>query len=131
MGKLGRTPKQQTDMICGMIPNSTRSFAVSAIGGSALFLFLAFSAYIAGYFLLPNKDGLYQGEWQFEMFKPAMYAQRWITRQEVSSGCIYSDGMHRSITLSYPPLDRSRRRSLPLPISGDAPPGMPTEMTRP
>ena len=117
-------------MIRGMKPTSSRSFAGSVIGGSILFLFLAFSAYIAGYILLPNKDGLYQGEWQFELFKPAMYAQRWITCQEVSSGYIDSAEIHRSITLTYPPLNMSRLRSVPLPIPGSSPPGTPTEAAR-
>ena len=114
-------------MIRGMKPNSSRSFAGSVFGGSVLFLFLAFLAYIAGYFLLPNKDGLYQGEWQFELFKPAMYVQRWITRHEVSSGHIDPDGTHRSRSLPYPPLDTSNLHLLPVP---DAPPGMPTEAPR-
>src|SRR5687767_6260040 len=107
-------------MIRGMKPTSTRSFAGSVFGGSVLFLMIAFAAYIAGYFLLPNKDGLYQGEWQFELFKPAMYAQRWITRQDVSSGYIDSAEMHWSKTLPYPPFEMSDLHSLPLP---DAPPG--------
>jgi len=114
-------------MIRGMKPNSSRSYAGSVFGGSALFLVLAFLAYIAGYLLLPNKDGLYQGEWQFELFKPAMYAQRWITRQDVSSGYIDSAEIHRSKVLPYPPLNRSDLHLLPLP---DAPPGMPTEGPR-
>ena len=106
------------------------SYVGSAIGGTALFLLLALSAYVTGYLLLPNKNGLYQGEWQFKLFKPAMHVQRWITCREVSSGYIDSAEIHHSMSLPYPPLHTSRLRPVPIPISGNAPPGMPTESPR-
>jgi hypothetical protein len=117
-------------MIRGMKPHFSHSFAGSVIAGSAMFLLLAFSAYIAGYLLLPNKNGLYHGEWQYELFKPAMYAQRWITRQEVSSGYIDPAEIHWSKSLPYPPPKSSSSRSVPLPIPSGVTSGMPTPAPR-
>jgi hypothetical protein len=116
-------------MIRGMKPHPSHSFAGSVIAGLAMFLLLAFLTYIAGYLLLPTKEGLYQGEWQYELFKPAMYAQRWITRREVSSGYIDSTDIHRSKTLVYPPPNSSHMRSVPLSIPSNVRPGVPTPIS--
>jgi hypothetical protein len=112
-------------MIRDMKPNSSRSFIGSVIGGCALFLVLASLGYVAGYLLLPNKSGLYGSKWQFNLFRPAMYTQRWITNKPVSSGYIDPNGMHHSMTLQYPPVSVSGTRALP--VLNSAKPGTPTQ----
>lgn len=87
-----------------MKSTSYRSYLATGVGGLVIVLLVALVAYIAGYVLLPNKFGLYQSEWQLELFKPAMYVQRWVTGKSVISGYPGTGRMGDTIFfLPYPP----------------------------
>jgi hypothetical protein len=69
-----------------------RPYAALALASLTMLLYVAASVYVGGYVLLPDKQGLFQSKWHFELYEPAMRAQRQITGEPVVSGYVGPNG---------------------------------------
>jgi len=69
----------------------TRAYT-SFASAVAVLLFTVATAYVGGYVLLPDKQGLFPRKWQFDFYAPAMRAQRQITAEPVESGYVGPNG---------------------------------------
>ena len=99
-GKLILGSLSTEDRLSGMKSVPVRFYVGSALAAVAITLLLFLAVYTTGYFLLQDERGLFSSRSMFDIYQPAIYIERWVTRQSVHSG--YVDERGRRFAKSLP-----------------------------
>jgi hypothetical protein len=78
---------------------SSTTYVWSALFTLVASLFLALSAYVGGYFMLPDSEGRYPNRAIFKMYEPALRLQRSATGEPVTAGYVDPQGRRRLLRL--------------------------------
>lgn len=71
---------------------STAGYIRSILTGLGVMLLVSALAYVGGYFMLPDKQGLFPSEAVFKLYEPAARAQRWASGRSVNGGYVDENG---------------------------------------
>jgi hypothetical protein len=71
---------------------STAGYIRSFLAGLCAMALVAALAYVGGYFLLPDEQGLFPSQAVFKLYEPAARAQRWASGKLVNGGYVDENG---------------------------------------
>ena len=78
---------------------SATDYVWSSLAGLILIAIVSFSAYLGGYLMLADKNGLFPSKEIFQFYEPAVRFQRWATGKPVNTGYVAANGMRRNLRL--------------------------------